>query len=99
MLESSYEACLCYELSERGIRFRRQVALPVIYKGVKLDCGYRIDLLLENLIIVEVKSIEAVAPIHIAQLLTYLRLQDIWLGLLINFNVPRLREGVKRLVN
>ncbi|MGB9631862.1 MAG: GxxExxY protein [Chloroflexaceae bacterium] len=99
LLESAYEACLGYELSLRGIAYARQVALPVVYKGVTLDCGYRLDLLVGDLVIVEIKAVEAIEPIHNAQLLTYLRLKGLWLGLLINFNVPVLKQGIKRLVN
>ncbi len=99
LLESAYEGCLCHELRLRGIRYERQVALPVIYKGTQLDCGYRIDVLVEELVIVELKAVERVEAIHEAQLLTYLRLTNLWLGLLVNFNVPVLRQGVKRLVN
>ena len=83
----------------RGIKFERQVPLPLNYKGVDLDCGYRMDLLVEDKVIVELKSIEALEPIHDAQLLTYLRLRDAWLGLIINFNVIMLKDGVRRLVN
>ncbi|NJM06310.1 GxxExxY protein [Candidatus Gracilibacteria bacterium] len=99
LLESAYEACLCHELKLRSIPFERQVALPVIYKGTMLDCGYRLDLLVGNLVIVELKAIDELEPIHEAQLLTYLRLKKLWLGLLINFNVPVLKQGIKRLVN
>ncbi len=99
LLESAYEECMAYELQLRGFAFERQSPLPVVYKGVKLDCGYRIDLLVENLVIVELKTVEALAPIHEAQLLTYLRMRGLWLGLLINFNTPVLKRGLKRLVN
>ena len=99
LLESAHEACLCHELSLRNIAYERQKPLPVVYKGVRLDCGYKIDLLVEELVIVELKSVEALEPIHQAQLLTYLRLQQLWLGLLINFNVPVLIHGIKRLVH
>ncbi len=99
LLESAYEECLCCELSLRGIEFKRQVSLPVVYKGVKLDCGYRLDLLVGDLVILELKSVEKIEPIHEAQLLTYLRLRDSWLGLIINFNVKLLKDGVRRLVN
>lgn len=99
LLESAYEECLCCELGLKGIEFKRQVHQPVVYKGLKLDCGYRLDLLVENLVIVEVKAIEAIGPIHEAQILTYLRLRGSWLGLIINFNVILLRDGIKRLVN
>jgi len=99
LLESAYEECLCYELSEGHMLFRRQVALPVLYKGVKLDCGYRMDLTVDDLVVVEIKAIECLSPIHEAQLLTYLKLSGKSVGLLINFNVPVLKEGVKRIVN
>jgi GxxExxY protein len=87
LLESAYEACLEYELLDREIGVERQVPQPVIYRGVKLECGYRLDLLVENLVIVELKTVEQLAPIHEAQLLTYLKLRRLWLGMLINFNV------------
>jgi GxxExxY protein len=99
LLESAYEACLMYELSRQGIQVERQVPQPLIYKGITLDCGYRLDLLVEDLVIVELKAVEALHPVHSAQLLTYLKLQKLWLGLLINFNVPVLKQGLKRLVN
>ncbi len=99
LLESAYEACLKYELAQQGLRVESQVSQPVIYKGIHLDCGYRLDLLVEDLIIVELKTVESLHPIHDAQLLTYLKLKNLWLGLLINFNVPLLKNGIKRLVN
>lgn len=99
LLESAYEACLEYELLQQEVKVERQVVQPVIYKGVMLECGYRLDLLVENLVIVELKTVEQLAPIHDAQLLTYLKLRRLWLGLLINFNVPILKQGIKRLVN
>ncbi|WP_254509445.1 GxxExxY protein [Anatilimnocola floriformis] len=99
LLESTYQACLCQELTIRNIPFEKQLALPVIYKGMHLDAGYRIDLLVENQVILELKSIEALAPIHFAQLLTYLRLTERRVGLLINFNMVVLKDGVKRLIN
>ncbi|MBF0293058.1 MAG: GxxExxY protein [Nitrospinae bacterium] len=99
LLESAYEECLCYELSTARISFRRQVDLPVSYKEVKLDCGYRIDLLVEEEVIIELKAVEKLLPIHEAQLLTYLKMTDKRLGLLINFNVPALRDGIKRIAN
>jgi GxxExxY protein len=99
LLESAYEECLCYELAEGQMRYRRQVALPVLYKGVKLDCGYRMDLMVDDLVIVEIKAIECLSSIHEAQLLTYLKLSGKCVGLLINFNVPVLKEGLKRIVN
>jgi GxxExxY protein len=99
LLESAYEECLCCEMQLRGIKFERQVPLPLNYKGVNLDCGYRLDLLVEDKVIVELKTVEAIAPIHEAQILTYLKLRDIRLGLIINFNVRLLVEGRRRFVN
>jgi len=99
LLESTYQACLCRELELRGISFECQKPLPLEYKGVRLECGYRIDLLVAGLVIVEIKSVEALAPIHEAQLLTYLKLTGIKVGLLINFNVAVLKEGIRRLVH
>ncbi len=99
LLESVYEVCLCKELALRGINFQRQVLLPVNYKGEKLDADYRIDILVEDIIIVELKSVEQMNPVYEAQLLTYLKLADKKLGLLINFNVPRLIDGFKRMLN
>lgn len=96
LLESAYEECLCRELSLTRIPFARQVALPVEYKGVRLDCGYRVDLVTAGLVPVEVKSVEDLLPIHEAQLLTYMRLGGWQAGLLINFNVPVLKHGIKR---
>ena len=98
LLESAYEECLCRELSLRQIQFERQRPLPVAYKGVRLDCGYRLDLLVMQMVVVEIKAVEALLPIHEEQLLTYLRLGGWKAGLLVNFNVPVLRQGVKRLV-
>ena len=99
LLESTYEICLAYELREMGLTVKQQQALPVVYKNVKLDAGYRIDLLIENKVIVEIKSVEALADIHTAQLLTYLKLKDVKLGLLINFNEVLLKNGIKRILN
>ena len=99
LLESAYEECLCRELHLRGIEFERQVPLPLNYKGIDLDCSYRLDLLVEDKVIVELKSIEGLEPIHEAQMLTYLKLRNAWLGLIINFNVMMLKDGVRRLVN
>jgi GxxExxY protein len=99
LLESAYEECLCYELSQAGIRFERQKPLPVKYKKVFLDCGYRLDLVIEGKIILELKTVETLLPIHEAQLLTYLKLSGLTLGLLINFNVPVLKNGIKRIAN
>lgn len=99
LLESAYEACLFHELSEQRIAVAHQVPQPVIYRGVNLDCGYRLDLLVENLVIVELKAVEELRPVHTAQVLTYLKLKKLWLGLLINFNVPVLKQGIRRIVN
>lgn len=99
LLESAYEECFCYELVQSGCFINRQVPLPVIYKGIKLDCGYKIDVLVNDLIIVELKTVDKLLPIHEAQLLTYLKLCKRPLGLLMNFNVPVLKDGIKRLVN
>jgi GxxExxY protein len=99
LLESAYEECLCYELKLANLTYERQVALPVIYKGVKLDCGYRMDLIVENLVIVEIKAIEKLLPIHEAQLLSYLKLDNKRVGLLLNFHVSILKSGLKRIVN
>ena len=99
LLESSYQKCLCHELRLRGISFEDEKPLPLVYKGVKLDCGYQMDLVVENAIILELKSCEKLKPIHKAQLLTYLKLSDLMLGLLLNFNVPVMRDGIKRIVN
>ena len=99
LLESSYEVCLAYELRQLGLNIQTQVVLPLVYKRVKLDAGYRIDLLIENKIIVEVKAINALADIHTAQLLTYLKLKNLNLGLLINFNCVKVIDGVKRVIN
>jgi GxxExxY protein len=97
LLESAYEECLCHELGLRAIRYERQKELPIEYKGITLDCGYRLDVVVENKLILELKAAEALEPIHEAQLLTYLKLTGIQLGLLINFNVPVLKEGIRRL--
>lgn len=99
LLESAYEECLCHELSVRGIAFERQKPLPVVYKAVHLDCGYRLDLVVADIVIVELKCVERIEPIHDAQLLTYLKLSNLKLGLLINFNVAVLKTGIRRLVN
>ena len=98
LLESAYEACLSHELAVRGLRFERQKPLPVVYKETKLDEGYRMDLLVEGKVVVELKAIDCLAPIHEAILLTYLRLSGHRVGLLINFHVPVLNDGVRRLV-
>jgi GxxExxY protein len=96
LLESAYEECLCKELYLRGLRFERQKAAPVVYKDVKLECGYRMDLLVENRIVVELKAIEQIGPIHEAIVLTYLKLSGKRIGLLINFNVAILKDGIRR---
>jgi len=99
LLESAYEECLCHELSLRGFSFERQELLPITYKGKELDCGYRLDIVVEKVIIVELKSCERIEPIHKAQLLTYLRLSGLHLGLLLNFNTLMMRDGIFRVVN
>ncbi len=98
LLESAYQECLCYELKTNGIAFARQVALPVVYKAVKLDCGYRMDLVVGDRLVVELKTVEKILPIHEAQLLTYLRPSGIRTGLLLNFNTSVLKDGIKRMV-
>lgn len=98
LLESTYAACLCRELELRGISFERQKPLPLEYKGARLDCGYRLDLMIGGLVVMEIKSVVALAPIHEAQLLTYLKLTGVKIGLLINFNVIFLKNGLRRLV-
>lgn len=99
LLESAYEACLCHELALRKLAFRRQEPVPVIYKSVRLDCGYVLDLLVEDRVVVELKAVESLQPVHASQLLTYLRLLDKPLGLLINFRTTKLVDGVKRVAN
>jgi GxxExxY protein len=98
LLESVYEICLAHELSKRDLKFRTQVSLPIVYDGLRLDGGLRIDLLVENQLVVELKAVEAMLPLFEAQLLTYLKLTGCRLGLLINFNVPRIKEGIKRII-
>ncbi|MDH5556619.1 MAG: GxxExxY protein [Alphaproteobacteria bacterium] len=98
LLESAYEECLCYELYTAGISFKRQVALPVRYKEVRLDCGYRIDIVVEEKLIIELKTVEILQRVHDAQLLTYLKLSGIRTGLLMNFNSAVLKDGIRRLV-
>jgi len=97
-LESAYEECLAYELQLRGLNVERQKPVPLVYKEVKLDCGYRIDILVENKVLVELKSIDGFHRVHEAQVLTYLKFAEKKLGLLINFNVPKLKDGLKRYV-
>ncbi len=99
LLETAYEACLKHELHKRGMKVQSQVGLPVEYDGVRIELGYRIDLLVEDEIIVELKTVQKIAAIHEAQLLSYLKLSDKRLGLLINFHVPHLKNGIKRMVN
>jgi GxxExxY protein len=99
LLESTYTACLQHQLHEAGIRSAAQIGLPVVYHGVKLELGYRMDLLVEELVVVEIKSVDAVSPVHQAQLLSYLKLSGKSIGLLINFNVVHLKDGIKRFVN
>ena len=96
LLESVYEECLCHELYLRGLAFERQVALPVSYKGLQLDCGYKIDLIVEREVVVELKAVEKILPIHEAQLLTYLKISGKRVGLIINFDVPLLTRGIIR---
>jgi len=99
LLESAYQACLLYELREQGLTVESEVVLPVVYEGKKIDAGYRLDLLVEGQVVVELKSVEKTLPIHEAQLITYLKLSGCKVGLLINFNVKHLRDGITRRVN
>jgi len=99
LLESSYEECLCYELSQRKMQFKRQLSLPLNYKGIKLDCGYRLDLLVEDMVVLELKAASEITKIDEAQLMTYLKLGQWPVGLLINFNVEVLKDGIVRRVN
>lgn len=98
LLESVYEACLCHELTQRGMIFERQKQLPVTYKGFKIDAGYRIDLVVDQRVVIELKCVEKILPIHEAQLLTYLRLANLKTGLILNFFTPLLKDGIKRMV-
>jgi GxxExxY protein len=98
LLESAYEACLAHELRKTGLKVDTQVGLPVVYDGIKLDLGYRIDMLVNDLVVVELKSVEEISRIHIAQVLSYMKLSKKQLGLIINFNVLHLKDGIKRLV-
>ena len=99
LLESAYEECLCHELSIQGLLFEKQKPLSIDYKGKKMDCGYRLDIVVEKAVIIELKSCEKIEPIHKAQLLTYLKLSGLKLGLILNFNVPIMRDGIVRIVN
>ena len=98
LLESTYEACLAFELVDRGLTIVRQAALPVVYRGVRIDCGYRLDLVVEGRVIVEIKAVERILPVHEAQILTHLKLSDLPVALLLNFNVPLMKDGIKRFV-
>jgi GxxExxY protein len=98
LLESAYEECLFFELSLHGIDTLKQIPMPLVYKGQKLDAGYRIDLLVDNKVVVEIKAVDALAPVHTAQVLTYLKLSGCRVGLLINFNVVFLKDGIKRFI-
>jgi GxxExxY protein len=99
MLESTYHKCLHYQLGVDGLHFQHQIRLPVVYQAIHLDAGYRIDFLVENCVIVELKAVEKLLPVYTAQLLTYLRLSGHQVGLLVNFNVPHIRQGIRRVVN
>ena len=99
LLESAYEICLAHEITKQGLSIKQQVLLPVYYDGLELDAGYRLDLLVHNMVIVELKAVEKLLPIHTAQLLSYLKLSQLALGYLLNFNVVHMRDGIKRVVN
>lgn len=99
LLESVYEELLAFELRRENLSFRRQQGIPVVYEGIKMDLGFRADIIVENLVIIEIKSIEAVAPVHQKQLLTYLRITGLKLGLLVNFNEALIKDGIQRIVN
>jgi GxxExxY protein len=99
LLESAYEACLAFELTEEGLRVEQQKLLPLVYKQVRLDCGYRLDVMVEGLVIIEIKAVEGLTPIHEAQVLSYLKLSHCPVGLLINFNVKLLRSGIRRIIH
>ena len=98
LLESVYEVCLCHELTKRGVAFQRQLTLPVVYDGVEIEAGLRLDLWIENQLIVELKAVEQLHEVHQAQLITYMKLTDTRLGLLVNFNVPVIKQGIKRII-
>ncbi len=99
LLESAYEECLCFELGQAGLSFERQVPLPVVYKEVQLNCGYKMDIVVERSVVIELKAVERIIPVHEAQLLSYLKLAGLKVGLLLNFHVPVLKNGLKRIVN
>jgi GxxExxY protein len=98
LLESAYQACLCHELELRKVTFQKQIEVPITYKGINLDCGYRVDLIVAGKVVVELKSVQEILPVHEAQLLTYLQLTGLRIGLLINFNVAVLKNGIRRRV-
>ncbi len=98
LLESAYEICVCHELELRGFTVRREVPLPVVYKGIKLDCGYRIDLIVNDKVVIEIKTVDKLIPVHEAQLLTYLKLSGIRIGLLVNFHSSVIRNSIKRMI-
>ncbi len=98
LLESAYEECYCYELGKQRVSYERQKALPLVYKEIKLDCGYRMDVVADGKVVVEIKCVEKILPVHEAQLLTYLKLSGLQVGLIINFHAPTLKAGIKRLV-
>jgi GxxExxY protein len=97
-LESTYDACLRYQLASDGLKFRHQVRLPIVYQGVELEGAYRIDFIVEERVVLELKAVEKLLPLHLAQMLTYLKLSTLQLGLIINFNVPHLRDGIRRVI-
>lgn len=99
LLESSYQECLCYEIRKAGVSVQKEKPLPLVYDEVRLDCGYRVDLFVENRLVVEVKAVDVLNDVHLAQVLTYLKLSDCKLGLLLNFNVVKLKYGIRRVVN
>jgi GxxExxY protein len=99
LLEKAYDACLYYELTKNGVQFEHQLRLPVSYEGMRLDAGFRVDYLVENRVLIELKAVEKLHPVHSAQLLSYLKLSGVTVGLLINFNVVHLRDGIRRMVN
>ncbi len=99
LLESAYQECLFYKLKERGLMVEKEKPMPLVFEDVKLECGYRIDLLVENKIVIELKSVESITDVHLAQILTYMKLGNYKLGFLINFNVALLRQGIKRVIN
>jgi GxxExxY protein len=99
LLESTYDACLRYEFTHNGLQFQHQTKLPIIYKAIELESAYRIDFVVENCVIVELKAVDKLLPLHLAQMITYLRLSGRQLGLLLNFNVPHMREGIRRVIN